>query len=188
MRPTPSLNRRANGWAPCWISALITYTSSALNPRTLALVLTFLAAPLLEAATPVFKCTTQGSVTYQSSPCPTSEVRPPPTVEQLNAAQQKKLREAGKAPAAQAAPAPGGQPPAGPVVAPGAPAQAAKAKPNAAAAPLASPGDSFRCDGRVHCSQMTSCAEAKYFLRNCPGTKMDGDRNGIPCEQQWCSR
>lgn len=162
-----------------------------LNPRTLALALALLAAPLIEAeaATPVFKCTTHGSVTYQSSPCPSGEVRPPPTVEQLNAAQQKKLREAGKAPAAQAAPAPGGQAPAGPVVAPGAPpAQAAKGKANTAAAPLASPGDSFRCDGRVHCSQMTSCAEAKYFLRNCPGTKMDGDRNGIPCEQQWCSR
>ena len=46
----------------------------------------------------------------------------------------------------------------------------------------------FRCDGRVHCSQMTSCNEAKYFLANCPGVKMDGDRNGLPCEQQWCKR
>ena len=45
----------------------------------------------------------------------------------------------------------------------------------------------FQCDGRTHCSQMTSCAEAKYFLANCPGTKMDGDRDGIPCEQQWCT-
>jgi hypothetical protein len=45
---------------------------------------------------------------------------------------------------------------------------------------------SFKCDGRIHCSQMTSCAEATYFLRNCPGTKMDGDGDGIPCEQQWC--
>lgn len=46
---------------------------------------------------------------------------------------------------------------------------------------------SFHCDGRMHCSQMTSCAEATYFLRNCPGVKMDGDRDGIPCEEQWCS-
>lgn len=46
----------------------------------------------------------------------------------------------------------------------------------------------FRCDGRTHCSQMTSCSEAKYFLAHCPGVKMDGDRNGIPCEQQWCGR
>ena len=44
----------------------------------------------------------------------------------------------------------------------------------------------FRCDGRTHCSQMTSCAEATYFLRNCPNTKMDGDNDGIPCERQWC--
>jgi hypothetical protein len=46
---------------------------------------------------------------------------------------------------------------------------------------------SFRCDGRTHCSQMSSCAEAKYFLNNCPGVKMDGDRDGVPCEQQWCN-
>ena len=45
----------------------------------------------------------------------------------------------------------------------------------------------FRCDGRIHCSQMTSCAEATFFLQNCPGTKMDGDRDGVPCEEQWCT-
>ena len=44
----------------------------------------------------------------------------------------------------------------------------------------------FRCDGRKYCSQMTSCAEATYFLKNCPGTQMDGDNDGIPCERQWC--
>lgn len=44
----------------------------------------------------------------------------------------------------------------------------------------------FRCDGRTRCSQMTSCAEAKFFLTHCPGTQMDGDNDGIPCEQQWC--
>ncbi len=44
----------------------------------------------------------------------------------------------------------------------------------------------FRCDGRTHCSQMTSCDEAKFFLKNCPGTQMDGDGDGIPCEKQWC--
>ena len=45
----------------------------------------------------------------------------------------------------------------------------------------------FSCDGRTHCTQMTSCAEAKYFIRNCPGTKMDGDGDGVPCESQWCN-
>lgn len=44
----------------------------------------------------------------------------------------------------------------------------------------------FKCDGRTHCSQMTSCAEATFFLKNCPGTKMDGNNDGVPCEQQWC--
>lgn len=41
----------------------------------------------------------------------------------------------------------------------------------------------FRCDGRQYCSQMTSRAEAEFFLKNCPNTKMDGDRDGIPCER-----
>jgi len=45
----------------------------------------------------------------------------------------------------------------------------------------------FECDGRQHCSLMTSCAEATYFIQHCPGTKMDGDRDGIPCERQWCN-
>ncbi len=45
----------------------------------------------------------------------------------------------------------------------------------------------FRCDGRTHCSQMTSCAEAEYFLKQCPGVQMDGNGDGEPCEQQWCT-
>ncbi|MEZ5531312.1 MAG: excalibur calcium-binding domain-containing protein [Steroidobacteraceae bacterium] len=45
---------------------------------------------------------------------------------------------------------------------------------------------SFSCDGRIYCSQMTSCAEAEYFLENCPGVKMDGGGDGVPCERQWC--
>jgi len=40
----------------------------------------------------------------------------------------------------------------------------------------------FHCDGRQYCSQMTSRAEAVYFTRHCPNTKMDGDHDGIPCE------
>lgn len=45
----------------------------------------------------------------------------------------------------------------------------------------------FQCDGRTHCSQMTSCAEATYFLQHCPNTQMDGNHDGEPCEQQWCN-
>jgi cold shock CspA family protein len=45
---------------------------------------------------------------------------------------------------------------------------------------------SFSCDGRQHCSQMSSCAEAEYFLRYCPDVKMDGDHDGRPCETGPC--
>lgn len=46
---------------------------------------------------------------------------------------------------------------------------------------------SFHCDGRTYCSEMTSCAEAMFFLQNCPDAKMDGNHDGVPCEQQWCN-
>ena len=45
---------------------------------------------------------------------------------------------------------------------------------------------SARCDGRKRCSQMRSCEEATWFLKNCPGMEMDGDGDGVPCERQWC--
>lgn len=52
----------------------------------------------------------------------------------------------------------------------------------------ATPGASaFRCDGRTQCHQMSSCAEATWFIKHCPGTSMDGDNDGVPCEQQWCT-
>ena len=57
------------------------------------------------------------------------------------------------------------------------------APPQARPAPAAG---AYHCDTRTHCSQMTSCEEATYFLRNCPGTQMDGDGDGIPCERQLC--
>lgn len=45
----------------------------------------------------------------------------------------------------------------------------------------------FSCEPRkTYCSQMTSCAEAYFHQERCGGTKMDGDDDGIPCEQQWC--
>ena len=40
----------------------------------------------------------------------------------------------------------------------------------------------FQCDGRKHCSQMRSLEEARWFVRNCPDTKMDSDHDGEPCE------
>ena len=110
-------------------------------------------------ATPMNKCTVNGTVTYQQAPCSSDQVRKTPTLEELNAAEKKKRAAASTAP-----PSP---------------------EKAAAAPPRVSGG--FTCDGRTHCSQMKSCAEAKNFLANCPGVQMDGDRNGIPCERQWCN-
>ena len=60
-----------------------------------------------------------------------------------------------------------------------------KPRDDAPIAASAAPAES-RCDGRTHCSHMRSCEEAKYFIQHCPNTKMDGDRDGVPCEEQWC--
>ncbi|MDD5273115.1 MAG: excalibur calcium-binding domain-containing protein [Methylovulum sp.] len=45
---------------------------------------------------------------------------------------------------------------------------------------------SYHCDGRTRCPQMTSCDEANFFIKHCPNTEMDGDNDGTPCESQWC--
>jgi hypothetical protein len=159
---------------------------------SMAALIAALLAPMSNAAAADFyKCTINGSISYQGEPCPTSE--PPikrPTVEQLNAERQKKFREmgAGAASAPASAPRTGGgflapKPsasrgwPSQPEVA-GRPADV----PNRALAP----SSAFKCDGRTYCSQMSSCAEAEYFLAHCPGVKMDGDHDGIPCEEQHC--
>ena len=48
--------------------------------------------------------------------------------------------------------------------------------------PNVSAKSKFQCDGRQYCRQMSSRDEAEYFIRNCQSTKMDGDHDGIPCE------
>lgn len=45
--------------------------------------------------------------------------------------------------------------------------------------------NSYECDGRIHCSQMRSKEEAIWFINHCPGTKMDGDGDGDPCERDF---
>ena len=46
--------------------------------------------------------------------------------------------------------------------------------------------EAFQCASKTHCSEMISCEEATYYLNHCPGTVMDGDGDGQPCEDQWC--
>lgn len=130
------------------------------NLRALAFVIVTSTFPLVSsAAGQIHKCNINGSVSYQTVPCPSGQARRTPTVEELNAERQRKLHQPDdKSPSA------------------------------VAAKPTGPPSAADRCDGRTHCSQMTSCAEAKYFLSHCPGVRMDGDGNGIPCEKQWCNR
>jgi cold shock CspA family protein len=46
----------------------------------------------------------------------------------------------------------------------------------------------FQCQGKRYCSEMTSCEEATFYLKNCPGVEIDGDGDDIPCESQLCGR
>lgn len=45
--------------------------------------------------------------------------------------------------------------------------------------PSAVPG---RCGPKRRCSEMRSCAEARFYLRQCGLAGLDRDSNGIPCE------
>ena len=46
----------------------------------------------------------------------------------------------------------------------------------------------FQCSPqKASCSAMTSCAEAFFHQERCDVHNMDGDYDGIPCEQQWCN-
>ena len=45
-----------------------------------------------------------------------------------------------------------------------------------------------RCGAKRHCSQMTSCGEALYYLRRCRVQSLDGNRDGVPCESLCSSQ
>jgi hypothetical protein len=138
----------------------------------LALAASLLLQPAI-AASQFYKCNINGSMHYQQSPCASNEARRPPTVEELNAERQKHLAEEKEHPAI---PKPNARP-----------SESSEPFEKARGNQSVAPSGAFKCDSRKFCSQMTSCSEAKYFLSNCQGVKMDGDRNGIPCEQQWCN-
>lgn len=41
---------------------------------------------------------------------------------------------------------------------------------------------SYTCAGKTYCREMVSCEEARYYLRQCGLTRLDGDSDGVPCE------
>lgn len=54
--------------------------------------------------------------------------------------------------------------------------------PAAPPAPPTSTGDGFTCGPKRYCREMTSCAEARFYLNSCGLSRLDGDRDGTPCE------
>ena len=136
-------------------------------------------------AAAVYKCVKYREVTYQSEPCPTPIRRTEPNIKKLNEERMKKLLETGTTGKSTKSDNDGQVLEKADAMA-AAPAQTAKTSVSSTTAQPVKTTTTFKCDGRQHCSQMTSCSEAKYFLKNCPGVKMDGDNDGIPCEDQWC--
>lgn len=42
--------------------------------------------------------------------------------------------------------------------------------------------DGFRCGEKTTCKQMESCAEARFYLEQCGLSRLDNDKDGVPCE------
>ncbi len=44
------------------------------------------------------------------------------------------------------------------------------------------PSNDYSCGSKKYCTQMNSCSEAMYYYKTCGLTRLDGDKDGIPCE------
>ena len=40
----------------------------------------------------------------------------------------------------------------------------------------------FKCGAKRYCKQMANCNEAVFYLNKCGLSRLDGDKDGIPCE------
>jgi len=106
------------------------------------------------------KCISDGSVTYQNTPCPTVDKARQPTVAELNAERKKRIdptkaeSQNPKPRVIDERPVPYQQTPAENL---DTFSRGANKPGNKTSQPAAS---SFKCDSRKYCSQMTSCAEA----------------------------
>lgn len=52
-----------------------------------------------------------------------------------------------------------------------------------APAPKAVSAGDFQCSGKRTCKEMSSCAEARFYLTQCGINRLDGDGDGMPCEK-----
>lgn len=44
------------------------------------------------------------------------------------------------------------------------------------------PTQKFECGSKRYCKEMSSCEEARYYLEHCGLSRLDGDKDGTPCE------
>jgi hypothetical protein len=44
-------------------------------------------------------------------------------------------------------------------------------------------GQGFTCGTKRYCREMASCKEAYYYIRQCGLGRLDGDKDGVPCEK-----
>lgn len=40
----------------------------------------------------------------------------------------------------------------------------------------------FKCESKKYCKEMESCKEAIFYLNKCGVSRLDRDKDGIPCE------
>ena len=53
---------------------------------------------------------------------------------------------------------------------------------NRSSAIVDAPEDTSGCGAKRTCGQMSSCAEAMHYFRQCGLSRLDGDNDGVPCE------
>jgi hypothetical protein len=56
------------------------------------------------------------------------------------------------------------------------------ARPSVAAVDTVISTGNYSCGAKRYCTQMNSCEEAQYYYRQCGLSRLDGDNDGIPCE------
>jgi endonuclease YncB( thermonuclease family) len=44
-----------------------------------------------------------------------------------------------------------------------------------------STGKDFTCGSKNYCNEMTTCEEAKFYLKECGLSRLDGNNDGVPC-------
>ena len=57
-----------------------------------------------------------------------------------------------------------------------------KARRSRPAARSESMGKPFTCGSKHYCKEMQSCKEARFYLTQCGLGRLDGDKDGVPCE------